>query len=52
LAAFGALMLGCAGTAVACLALAPDAGPYALAGWIAAIALVFAGIDYHWRQRA
>ena len=52
LAAFGALMLGCAGTALACLALAPEAGPYALGGWIAAIALVFAGIDYHWRQRA
>ena len=52
LAAFGALMLGCAATALACLALAPGAGPYALAGWIAAIALLFAGIDYHWRQRA
>ena len=52
LAAFGALMLGCAATALACLALAPGAGPYALAGWIAAIALMFAGIDYHWRQRA
>jgi UDP-N-acetylmuramyl pentapeptide phosphotransferase/UDP-N-acetylglucosamine-1-phosphate transferase len=52
LAAYGALMLGCAATAVACLALAPAAGPYALAGWIAAVALVFAGIDYHWRQRA
>jgi UDP-N-acetylmuramyl pentapeptide phosphotransferase/UDP-N-acetylglucosamine-1-phosphate transferase len=52
LAAFGALMLGCAATALACLALAPAAGPVALTGWVAGIALLFAGIDYHWRHRA
>lgn len=52
LAAYAALMLGCGATAVAVLALAPAAGPLALAGWAAAIALLFASIDYHWRQRA
>jgi hypothetical protein len=45
-------MLGCGASAVACLALAPAAGPLALAGWAAAIALLFAGIDYHSRERA
>jgi len=52
LAAYAALMVGCGATAVAILALAPAAGPLALAGWAIAIALMFAGIDYHWRQRA
>lgn len=52
LAAYAALMLGCGASAVACLALAPAAGPLALAGWAAAIALLFAGIDYHSRERA
>ncbi|MEO8485361.1 MAG: glycosyltransferase family 4 protein [Betaproteobacteria bacterium] len=52
LAAYGALMLGCGVTAVLCLAWRPGAGPHALAAWIAAIALLFAGIDYHGRQRA
>ncbi|CAG0964761.1 Fuc2NAc and GlcNAc transferase [Burkholderiales bacterium] len=52
LAVYGVLMLGCGATAVACLAFRPDAGPAALAAWIAVIVAVFAGIDYHWRQRA
>ena len=52
LAAYAALMVGCGATAIAILALAPAAGPLALAGWAIAIALMFAGIDYHWRQRA
>jgi hypothetical protein len=30
----------------------PAAGPYVLAAFVAATALMFAGIDYHWRQRA
>ena len=32
--------------------LAIRAGPVALAAWSAIVALVFATIDYHWRQRA
>jgi UDP-N-acetylmuramyl pentapeptide phosphotransferase/UDP-N-acetylglucosamine-1-phosphate transferase len=52
LAAYGALMLGGSAAGVACLALEPAAGPYVLAAFVAATALLFAGIDYHWRQRA
>ena len=52
LAVYAAMMLGCGGTALACLAWQPSAGPLALAGWTAAVALLFAGIDYHWRLRA
>jgi len=52
LAAYAALMLGCGSTGVACLAYAPGAGPSALGCWAAGIALLFAGIDYHWRERA
>jgi len=52
LAVYGTLMLGCGATAVACLAWRMEAGPVALAVWVAIVALVFAGIDYHWRQRA
>ena len=50
LLAYGALMLGCAGSAIACALVAPDAGPWALAGWCAVHAAVFATIDYHWRR--
>lgn len=52
LAAYTALMLGCAGTAVACLLAAPHWGTAALAAWCAAHAAVFAAIDYHWRRSA
>ena len=52
LAVYGTLMVGCGATAVACAAGRPDAGPVALAAWSAIVALVFATIDYHWRQRA
>jgi UDP-N-acetylmuramyl pentapeptide phosphotransferase/UDP-N-acetylglucosamine-1-phosphate transferase len=52
LAAYGALMLSGAAAGLACLAWQPAAGPYALAAFVAANALMFAGIDYHWRQRA
>jgi UDP-N-acetylmuramyl pentapeptide phosphotransferase/UDP-N-acetylglucosamine-1-phosphate transferase len=51
LAVYGALMVGCGATAVACAAWRPGAGPLALAAWVAIVALVFGGIDYHWRQR-
>lgn len=50
LAAYGALMLGCAGTAIACALLAPHVGPWALASWCAAHAAIFVAIDYHWRR--
>lgn len=52
LAVYGVLMLGCGATAVACAAWRPDAGLPALAVWVAIVALLFGGIDYHWRQRA
>lgn len=44
---YGALMIGCAASAIACLAFAPAAGWVALAVWIAIVAAVFARIDYH-----
>ncbi len=50
LAIYGALMAGCAGTAIACALMAPHAGPWALAAWCAAHAAIFAAIDYHWRR--
>ena len=52
LAGYGALMLAGAAAGLACLAWRPEAGPYALGAFVAANALMFAGIDYHWRQRA
>ncbi|MFO1316017.1 MAG: glycosyl transferase [Burkholderiales bacterium] len=51
LAAWGALMFGTAGTAVACACVAPALGEAALAAWCAACAVLFAAIDYHWRKR-
>ena len=51
LAAYGIAALGCAGTALACLAYAPGAGATALAAWCAAFGVLFAAIDYHWRRR-
>ncbi|MEO8754449.1 MAG: hypothetical protein ABI624_17400 [Casimicrobiaceae bacterium] len=52
LAVYGALMLGTAGTAVACACLKPQWGMPALAAWCAVCALLFAAIDYHWRRKA
>ena len=51
LAAYVVATLGCAVTALACYALAPAAGPVALAAWCIAFAGVFAAIDYHWRRK-
>jgi UDP-N-acetylmuramyl pentapeptide phosphotransferase/UDP-N-acetylglucosamine-1-phosphate transferase len=51
LALYGAAALGCALTALACLAYAPGAGATALIAWCAAFAVLFAAIDYHWRRR-
>lgn len=50
LAAWGALMAGTAGTAVACACLAPWLGVPALVAWCVACAALFAAIDYHWRR--
>lgn len=52
LAAYVALMLGCAATAVACALVAPQWGGPALAAWCAVHAVLFAAIDYHWRRSA
>jgi UDP-N-acetylmuramyl pentapeptide phosphotransferase/UDP-N-acetylglucosamine-1-phosphate transferase len=52
LAAYSALMLGSAGTAVACACLIPQWGMAALLAWCAVHAGVFAAIDYHWRRSA
>ena len=48
---YGALAVGTALTAVACVAWAPDAGWKAIAVWIAVHAMLFATIDYHWHRR-
>jgi UDP-N-acetylmuramyl pentapeptide phosphotransferase/UDP-N-acetylglucosamine-1-phosphate transferase len=52
LAAYTALMIGCAGTAVVCACLMPQWGLAALLAWCAVHAAVFAAIDYHWRRSA
>lgn len=52
LAVYGALAAGSSATAVAVLAVAPEAGGWALLAWVAVVAALFAGIDYHWRRRA
>ncbi len=52
LAVYGALMLGTAGTSVACACLRPQWGWPALAAWCVVSAVLFAAIDYHWRRRA
>ena len=50
LSAYALLMLGSAGTAVACACFRPQWGLAALLAWIAVHAGVFAAIDYHWRR--
>ncbi len=52
LAAYAAAMLGTAGSALACLAFAPAAGPWALALCCVVVIMLFAAIDYHWRKYA
>ena len=49
---YGVLIAGTAASAVFTLAVAPDAGWWVLAAWIAALGGLFAGIDYHWRRRS
>ncbi len=50
LAIYGVLVAGSSATAVAVLGAAPGAGAWALAAWVAALAAVFAAIDYHWNR--
>ncbi|MHB8495337.1 MAG: MraY family glycosyltransferase [Casimicrobiaceae bacterium] len=52
LAAYAAAMLGTAASALACLAFAPAAGPWALALSCVVVIMLFAAIDYHWRKHA
>ncbi len=52
LAVWAALMAGTALTAVFCACIAPEWGAAALAAWCAVHAVLFAGIDYHWRRSA
>ena len=51
LGAYAAMMIGCATTALMCLARDARAGWWALAGWIAVVCMLFATIDYHWRKK-
>ncbi|MEO8753111.1 MAG: glycosyl transferase [Casimicrobiaceae bacterium] len=51
LAAWCGLMLGASATALAMLALKPDAGWWAVAAWTAIMAALFARIDYHWSRK-
>ncbi len=51
LAAYGALIIGAAVSALGTLALAPAHGWAAVALWIVVMAAFFAGIDYHWNRR-
>ena len=51
LALYAGLTLATGLTALACLAFAPAAGAVALAAWTAALAALFAAIDYHWRRK-
>jgi UDP-GlcNAc:undecaprenyl-phosphate/decaprenyl-phosphate GlcNAc-1-phosphate transferase len=50
LAAYALLMVGAAGSALACRARAPACGWWALAAWVAVVLMLFAAIDYHWRK--
>ena len=51
LAAYAALMLATAATALACRIRAPLYGWWALAGWCAVVLMLFSAIDYHWRKK-
>lgn len=51
LAIYAALMLGTAISAVLALRIEPGAGWIVLIVWCALLAMMFGGIDYHWRRR-
>lgn len=50
LAVYGGMILATAGTAAILACQKPEWGTPALAAWCAAFAVLFAGIDYHWRR--
>ncbi len=52
LAVYAAAMAATAAGAVACLLVAPAAGPWALAAACVVVIMLFAAIDYHWRKNA
>jgi len=52
LAVYGAWILGVAASAVTCLIRAPEWGWAALLVWLAAAAVFFLAIDYHWGMRS
>jgi len=47
---FGALIAGTVASALATLAIAPDAGWIVIAAWSGALATLFGGIEYFWRH--
>lgn len=49
---YAALIGGTTTSAVAALAFAPAGGWAVLGAWMAALGVVFAGIEYHWRKRS
>ena len=48
---YSGLTFATAGTGLVCLAFAPALGASALGAWTAALAALFAAIDYHWRRK-
>ena len=52
LALYGALMVGTAGSALAALARAPQAGVYLLLEWTAVMALLFGSVGRYWHKRS
>ncbi len=47
---FGGLCAGCGASAIGVLVLAPEWGRTALFTWTGIVAIIFAGIDYHWNR--
>jgi UDP-GlcNAc:undecaprenyl-phosphate/decaprenyl-phosphate GlcNAc-1-phosphate transferase len=48
---YAALMLGCAGSAVAALLRRPQLGPALLALWSVLLVALYAAIEYYWRRK-
>jgi hypothetical protein len=49
---YGVLIVGTAASALFTLRTEPAAGWRALGAWVAAIGVLFAAIDYHWRKKS
>ena len=47
---YGGLCVGCGASALGVLAVRPDLGWVALGAWTGIVAVIFAGIDYHWSR--